>query len=130
VYRISLPKVDQCHLEFLAGNNYRIDLSRDGHEWTEVLSPAQITPAKDDNQKNAAWLRIVDATKYVGQEGNVLVRFRNGGGDAAYGHLPAFLRRVAVYATYKSPEIHLRIKVAPFAKEQGYRAEWMRVRTW
>ncbi len=134
IYRLVVPKVDQCHLEFLVGNNYRIDLSRDAHEWTEALSPSQIIPAKGDNQKHAAWLRIVDATKHVGPAGEVYIRLRHGGNDHGpgvdYGGAPALLRRITVYATHKSSEIHVRLTGAPHAKAASLEVEWMRVRTW
>ena len=130
VYRLVLRQTDQCHLELLVGNNYRVDLSRDGKELTEVLSPTQIEPAKDENQENAAWLRMVDATQYVGSSGEICIRFRNAGNDEVYGSVPAFLRRVAVYATYKSPEIFVRIKSAPYARTREFAAESVCMRTW
>ena len=130
VYRLVLPKIDQCHLEFMVGNNYRIDLSKDGTDWTEVLSPAQITPAKDDNQKNAAWLRLVDATRHVGPQGEIFIRLRNGGNTDTYENQPAFLRRLAVYATYKTPTLHVRVKNAPHARTTEMSADWIQLRTW
>jgi hypothetical protein len=130
VYRVALPHTDQCRLEFLVGNNYRIDLSATGSDWTEALSPKQIVPAKGDAQQNAGWLRMVDASKYVGSGGQVFIRIRNAGNDEAYGGAAAFVRRIAVFASYKSPEIHLRITGAPYAKAPGFVAEWVRLRTW
>jgi hypothetical protein len=73
---------------------------------------------------------LIDATKYVGPESNIYIRFRNAGNDESYGGAPAFLRRVAVYATYKTPGIHVRIKGAPYAKTAAFTAEWIRIRTW
>ena len=130
VYRLVFPNIDQCHLEFMVGNNYRIDLSKDGSEWSEVLSPAQIPPAKDDNQKNAAWLRLVDATKHVGPQGETYIRLRNAGNAEAYGNQPAFLRRIAVYATYKTPTLHVRVKNAPHARTTELAMDWARLRAW
>jgi len=130
VYRLVFPKIDQCHLEFMVGNNYRIDLSKDGSDWTEVLTPAQIPPAKGDNQKNAAWLRLVDATKHVGPQGEICIRFRNAGNDDAYGNEPAFLRRLAVYASYKSTMLHVRVRRAPFARITELAMDWVRLRAW
>ena len=134
VYRLTLPRIQQCHLEFLVGNNYRIDLSRDGKTWHEALSPSQIVPAKDDNQKDAAWLRMIDATNYIGSNDEVYIRLRNAGNDAVYGGASAFLRRIAVYASYKTPKLHVRITGAPFTTTNmaspGFNAEWVRVRTW
>ena len=134
VYRLVVPQIDQCHLELMVGNNYRIDLSDDAKEWTEALSPTQITPAKGDNQEHATWLRMVDATDYVGPEGDVFLRFRHGGNDqgpgTSFGGAPALLRRVTLYATYKSSEIHVRLTGAPYAKTPSLGVEWMRLRTW
>jgi hypothetical protein len=130
VYRLTLPGVAQCHLEFLAGNNYRIDLSREGSTWAEALSPGQVPPAKGDNQKNAGWLRMVDATRYVGPDGAVFIRFRNAGNNEAYGNAPAFLRRVAAYVSYGSPRIFVRITGAPYARTSDFTAEWVRARIW
>ncbi len=130
VYRLVFAKIDQCHLEFLAGNNYRIDLSKDGNDWTEVLSPEQIPPAKGDNQKNAAWLRLIDATKHVGSQGEIHIRFRNAGNTEAYGNEPAFLRRMAVYATYKTPTLHVCVKNAPHARTTELAMDWVHLRTW
>ena len=130
VYRLSLPQIDQCHLEFIVGNNYRIDLSKDGSDWTEVLSPTQIPPAKGTNQKNAAWMRLVDATKHVGPKGEIYVRLRNAGNDDAFGNQSAFLRRLAVYATYKTPALHVRVKNAPYARTTDLAMDWARLRTW
>jgi len=130
VYRLFLPRMDQCHLEFIVGNNYRIDLSSNGNDWTEALSPAQIPPAKGTNQKNAAWMRLVDATKHVSPQGEVYVRLRNAGNDDAYGNQPAFLRRLAIYGTYKTPTVHLRVKSAPYARQTGLAIDALRLRTW
>ena len=130
VYRFDLPGVEQCHIEFLLGNNYRIDLSRDGQSWDEALSPGQITPSKADNQKNAGWIRMVDASAYARSEAKVFVRFRNAGNDPAYGGEPAFLRRVTIYSAYKAATIHVRVRTAPYARQQGFVAEWLRLRTW
>jgi len=130
VYRLSLPKIDQCHLELLLGNNYRIDLSPDGASWTEALSPAQIPPRKDMNLKNAGWLRMVDATKSIGPKGEFFIRFRNGGNDAAFGNEPAFMRRLAVYATYKTPAIDVRITPAPYSKSKELSVKSVSARMW
>ncbi len=130
VYRLSLPKIDQCHLEFIVGNNYRIDLSPNGNEWAEVLSPAQIPPRKGTDQKNAAWMRLADATKQVNPKGELYIRLRNAGNDDAYGNQPAFLRRLAVYATYKTPALHLRLRNAPYAKDSVPAIDWLHLRTW
>jgi hypothetical protein len=73
---------------------------------------------------------MIDATQYLSPDGAVFIRLRNAGNDAAYDGAPAFLRRIAVYGAYKSPEIHLRIQGAPFAKEPGFVAEWVHLRTW
>lgn len=130
VYRIALPKLDRCHLEFLVGNDYRIDLSPDGSTWSEVLSPAQIPPRKDFNPKSAGWLRMADATKYAGPNGVVFIRLRNSGDDAAYGDAPAFLRRITVYATYKTPEIQVRAKMAPYSKGKEFSVKSISARIW
>jgi len=130
VYSLSLPNVDACHLEFLVGNDYRVDLSSDGRSWTPLLNPAQITPHESDDQEDAGWLRTVDATEHVNGEDRVYVRVRDGGHPEAYGGKPAFLRRLAVYATYKTPVIHVRIGGAPCAQDPTFLAERVRVRTW
>lgn len=130
VYRLSLPKIDQCHLEFLAGNNYRIDLSSDGHSWNEALSPAQVPPRTGISQKNAAWLRMTDASQFARANNEVFIRFRNAGNDAAYEGAPAFLRRLTVYATFKTSEMQVRVKEAPYSRDKGFSAERLGVRKW
>ena len=32
--------------------------------------------------------------------------------------------------TYKTPMVHLRVKIAPYAKETGLDMDWLRLRTW
>ena len=130
VYRVELPYIDLCRIEFLVANNYRIDLSGDGADWREALTPDQITPAKSDPQTNASWLRMVDATAYARPNGCVFVRVRNGGADPRFSGEPALLRRTTVYASFKAPEIHLRITPAPYAVTQSFALEWARLRTW
>jgi hypothetical protein len=134
VYRLVMPYVDQCQLEFLVANDYRIDLSADGAEWSEVLSPEQITPHPDDRQRNAAWLRIVDATQFIGKEGVVFVRFRHGPGgreqEDSFGGARPYLRRVAAYVTYKTPQISVRLGKAPYSRMPAAAVDSLRLRTW
>jgi hypothetical protein len=130
VYRIELPKIDRCHIEFLIGNNYRIDLSSDGVTWEEALSPGQIPPREGLSQKNAAWLRMVDAMRFAEAGDAVYVRLRNAGNTAAYGEMPAFLRRMTVYGTFKSSEVFLRVNEGPFTRDKGIVTERLSVRSW
>ena len=130
VYRLSLPHATQCHLEFLVGNDYRVDLSSDGTDWAESLSPGQVAPAKGEDQKNAAWLRMVDASRFLNPEGTVFFRFRDGGNAVNYGNASAFLRRVAVYAAYRAPAVYLRMKPAPYARTQNFTADTVQLRVW
>lgn len=73
---------------------------------------------------------MVDSTQYVGSAGEIYIRLRNAGNDEVYDRAPAFLRRVAVYATYKSFEILVHIKPAPYAKTREFAAESVCMRTW
>jgi hypothetical protein len=120
----------QCHIEALVANDYRVDFSPDREHWHEALSPDQVTPAAGDDQTDAAWLRMADASNHIGPGGVVYVRLRNGGDEASYGGRPAFLARLTVYATYRTDTIHVRMEPAPFAAEPRFVLDSGRLRTW
>jgi hypothetical protein len=130
IYRTGVPSMVQCHIEALVANDYRVDFSPDREHWHEALSPDQVTPAAGDDQTDAAWLRMADASNHIGPGGVVYVRLRNGGDEASYGGRPAFLARLTVYATYRTDTIHVRMEPAPFAAEPRFVLDSGRLRTW
>lgn len=106
VYKIALPDVTECQLELIVGNGYKVQCSSDGKTWRDEINSGQI---KAKPVADAAWLRMVDVTKYLGTGKVVYVKFADSGSASAYDGKNAFLRRLTVYGVFNSGSVFVRL---------------------
>ena len=106
VYRLDLPDVTECFIELLVGNDYRVQCSSDGKTWHDELTAGQI---KSKPAADAAWLRMLDVTKYLSNDRGVYIKLSDAGDSKSYDGKHAFLRRLAVYGVLNSGSVLVRI---------------------
>jgi hypothetical protein len=109
VYKLDLPDLTECHLDFLVGNGYLIEMSSDGQNWTEELNAAKKEVRKDMDQQDAAWVQLVDATKYLGTNKTIYVKVSCLKDKTPYKGKTAFLRRMVVYGVFNSGKVYVRL---------------------
>lgn len=127
VYRLELPDVTKCCLELLLGNGYRVQCSADGKTWSDGLGARH---PEVNLESDAAWLRMLDVTDYLGRDGTVYVRFSDLGTPESYGGRQAFLRRLTVYGVFDSGSVYVRLSDTTDGKSQPLTLDGVVFRTW
>ncbi|HEY5140602.1 MAG TPA: hypothetical protein VIJ25_15000, partial [Methylococcales bacterium] len=130
VYKLQLPQVSECHLELVAANAYKVEFSKDGRVWQEELNANQVKPRKGEKLADAAWLRIVDITKYLNKTGCVYMKFSDSGDTASYGGKGAFLRRLTAYGVFDSKDIYVKFANATYGNQNGFAINKLTLRKW
>ncbi len=130
IYKLGLADVVECHLELIVGNSYKVQFSKDGKNWDELLNASLVKTRNDRRLPNAAWLRIVDVTQYLNRNGCIYMRFTNADDLAAYDGHGAFLRRLTVYGVFDSENIYVRLSNARYGKGSGFTLGEFSLRKW
>lgn len=106
ICKLDLKDVTECRLELLAGNGYRVQCSSDGITWHDGIDATQI---KAKPEPDAAWIRILDVTKYLGAGKRIYVKLSELGKPEAYGGKQAFLSRLTCYGVFDSGQVFVRL---------------------
>lgn len=106
VYRIAVPDANECWLEMILGNGYKVQCSSDGKNWRDAIS---YTDIKAKAEPNAGWIRMLDVTKYLGTAKVVYVKVADSGSPSVFSGQKAFLRRITVYGTFNSGSVFVRL---------------------
>lgn len=129
-YRLDLPDVVESHLELMLGNGYRIECSNDGRTWHEELTAEQPKGVDPKSLADAAWIRMVDVTKYLKTGHTVYLRLSDQGDAGAYGGHTAFIRRLSAYSALDSGKVFVRISNVSSSSGQSFTIENLTLRTW
>lgn len=105
ICKLDLEDVTECQLELLVGNGYKVQCSSDGKTWHDGLDVTQI---KAKPEPDAAWMRMLDVSKYLGGKA-VYVKLSDMGNPSAYGGKPAFLDRLTAYGVLKSGSVLVKL---------------------
>ncbi len=129
-YRFKFPGIKECFFDFLVGNGYRIEFSKNGKSWAPAINAAEKKVRRSGNpdseyfndlasQKNAGWIASADATPFIGDGGEVYVRFSSNHDRGAYGGQDPFIRRIKAYGRYTVDHAWVRISKPSFGDPQG-----------
>jgi hypothetical protein len=125
VYALDVHGVEECHLDLLAGNGYKLECSSDRKAWKEVLAAKAIDSKRIDD---AGWLWPADVTGLLAKDGRLYARFSDTRDGRLYNGHNAFLRRLTVYGTLKSDSLWVRLSnVAPAGR---FDLQRITCRTW
>jgi hypothetical protein len=130
IYRLSLPDTAICRIELLAGNGYRLECSADGRRWHGVLCATDADGGSGRLAPDAAMLRMVDVTPFLGPGGDLFLRIADLGDATAFSGRPAFVQRVTVYGALRSGEAWVQIANVARRPEPGLCLERLALRTW
>ncbi|MHB0997834.1 MAG: hypothetical protein ACYC27_01195, partial [Armatimonadota bacterium] len=130
VYKLDLPGLTECHLEMLVANGYRIECSSDGKTWNEELNAGNVMVRKGLDTKDASWLHLVDASKYVKDSDTLYVRFSDIGKTENYGGKGAFLQRMTVYGTFDSDQVYVKISNVKNDLDHKFELRRLTFRSW
>jgi hypothetical protein len=128
VYRLDLPLIIQCNLELLVANDYVVEFSKDGINWTKELSAKKHRENGHSVAADAGWLRMVDITKYINSNNQVYMRFSDGGNKILYSGKGAFLRKLTAYGIYDTNEVYVKLSNAPYSKKEGFTLQQFKFR--
>lgn len=129
-YRFKFPGIKECFFDFLVGNGYKIEFSKDGKSWTPVINAAEKQvriPGETGSeyfnnlagQKDAGWIASADATPFIGDEGVVYIRFSSNHENGTYDGQDPFIRRIKAYGRYTVDDAWMRISRPSFGDPQG-----------
>ncbi len=129
-YRFKFPGIKECFFDFLVGNGYKIELSKDGKSWTPAINAAEKRVRESEKtdseylnglalQKDAGWIASVDATPFIGNEGDVYVRFSSNHASGIYDGQDPFIRRIKAYGRYTVDNAWVRILKPSFGETEG-----------
>ncbi len=130
IYKLSLPEVVECHLELVTGNGYKVEISTDGSSWHQELNENDELTREGGRTADAAWLKIIDVTKYLNEDGSVYVKFSNNGNQRFYRDKNAFLRRMTAYGVFDSNDLYVRLGNCPYGPQEGFVLYNCKLRTW
>lgn len=130
-YPYDMSLVSTCYLEVMAANGYKLSLSPNGKAWREVARDTDIDGGAGKAGEDAAVLRMLDATPFIGKEGHLYFRIADRKEAAAdYGHRTGLLRRTTVYAAFKSPRVFVRISNVRADAGHSFTVERVSLREW
>lgn len=110
VYRLTLPGAAAvCRLELIMGNDYRVEVSRDGNRWRTVASAQDADGGGGRLPSGAGMIRMVDATAEAEGRQEFFLRMADGGDRERFEGQPAFMQRIAVYAAFRCREAWVRV---------------------
>jgi hypothetical protein len=113
-YRLKLPGAAAvCRLELIVGNDYRVEVSRDGNRWRTVASAQDADGGSGRLPAGAGMIRMVDATAEANGRRELYARIADAGGPERFQGKPAFVQRVAVYAAFRCDEAWVRVTNVP-----------------
>jgi hypothetical protein len=116
VYKLDLPQVIECHLEFVLANGFDIQVSKDGKEWKPCTDATKYLINKDNPQEDASWVRLVDVTDTLNSSGSIYVKFGMLPDKTKFNGKNAFLHRVTVLGVLKTNNVLVRVaSTSPFA---------------
>lgn len=122
-YKIALPDVKECWMEFIIGNSYVISGSSDGEKWTKLTDAAGFVGAPD-----TGFIRMVDFTPYL-KDGYVYVKISDDKTKSEKAK-SAFLRRLTVYGVLKSDEVYVRLSNVYDTADKSFELESISIRKW
>jgi hypothetical protein len=105
ICKLDVKDVTECQLELIVGNGYRVQCSSDGKTWHDGINATQI---KAKPEPDAAWMRMLDVSKYLGGKA-VYIKLSDLGKPELYGGKRAFLSRLTVYGVLKSGSVFVRL---------------------
>jgi len=130
VYKLNLPQVSECHLEFVIGNGYRVQFSPDNKLWHKGIDVSEVELHRNQMVADAAWLRIVDITPYLNNSGNIYIKVSNSPEIESLMGRGAFLRRLTVYCIIDCDNIYVRIANAKYGRSKGFTLKKFIFRKW
>ncbi|HSV74243.1 MAG TPA: hypothetical protein VLH79_10830 [Chthonomonadales bacterium] len=114
VYRLRLPAAAAvCRLELIVGNDYRVELSRDGRRWRTVATAQDADGGSGRLPPGAAMIRMVDATAELARGRALYLRIADAGEPGRFAGQPAFVQRIAVFASFRSRVAWVRVANVP-----------------
>lgn len=108
VYMLPTPGLVRGWMEIMIGNGYRVDLSRDGGNWSPRISSDDPGSPSEKAGADAAVIRMMDASPWLNQ-GVLYVRLSDTGDSTRFDGKPAFLRRITLHGVYRARRVWVRL---------------------
>jgi hypothetical protein len=133
VYKLDLSGIVECHLDFVIGNGYNVQVSKDGKSWEDGINANQqyVRETEKDKYTDAGWVRILEITKFLNESGSVYVKISSLSDKTRFNNKNAFLRRMTVYSVFKTGTVFVKVSnTYPFSDEKPCQIEKIRFRKW
>jgi hypothetical protein len=125
-----MPNVVECRLELYVGNGYRIQCSSDGIHWSTGIDAGQVQMRQGIDQTDAAWIRMLDVTKYLGSRKTVYLKFSDMGDRKKYSGQTAFLRRISAYTIMLSDTLFIKLSNVSESNNKAFTLRDITFRKW
>ncbi len=130
VYRFDLPLTVDGHLEVLAGNGYRIEISADGKTWQKGIAWNDPDGCPGVAGPDGTVVRLLDVTPLLKHSRRVYVRVADDAGATEFAGHTAYVQRLALYAAFRSRQAWVRLTEVSGAPAGSFTLERVALRTW